>query len=313
MNAEIEDLTRMLPAGDPELSPTRHRQLRNHFEREIARPRLRPRLRLTMLLAPAAAGVLALVVGFQALNGPGELTEKVSYVPAPIIKVQDGTTEDVAATLNRIADAAARRPAVAIRPDQFAYTETMVTSTRPEQQRTFDGPVELIALHRRQTWIPQDVSQEGLIRENGNDIPVVQAAGSLNHEQLAGLPADPAALLEWLYARQGDRDPGRAFSQIQTLMDEAIVPPATRAALYRATALIPGVRVVPSSADATNRKGIAVAFDADGERVEWVFDRVSLAFLGTRDYLIADSGRGKAGTLLSSTAVITQKVTDGAG
>lgn len=313
MTTEIEDLARMLPAGDPELSPTRHRQLRTHFEREIARSRPRPRFRLTTLLAPVAAGALALVVGFQVLGGPGELTERVSYVPAPIVKVQDGTTEGVAATLDRIADAAARQPAVVVRPGQFTYTETMVTSTRPEQQRTFDGPVELIALHRRQTWIPQDVSARGLIREHGDDIPLTRATGDLDYGQLAKLPTDPAALLEWLYARQGDRDPGRAFGQIQALLDEAIVPPSTRAALYRATALVPGVRVVPTSADATDREGVAVAFDADGERVEWIFDKDSLAFLGTRDYLIADSSRGRAGTLLSSTAVITQKVTDSAG
>ncbi|MEV7010474.1 CU044_5270 family protein [Streptosporangium sp. NPDC051022] len=315
MNAEIEDLARMLPAGEPELSPMRHRQLKNHFEREITRSRTRPRIRLLSLLTPvAAAGAVALVVGFQALGGGTDApTEKIAYVPAPIIKVQRATTGDVAATLNRIADAAAREPAVAIRPDQYVYTESMVTSTRPEQQKTFDGPVELIALHKRRTWIPQDVAEEGLIRENGRDIPLSLAGDGLNYERLAQLPTDPAALLEWLYARQEDRDPLRAFSQIQGLMSETVIPPATRAALYRATALIPGVRLVPASVDAADREGMAVAFDADGERVEWIFDKGTLAFLGTRDYLIADSGRGKAGTLLSSSAVVTQKVTDQAG
>ncbi|MER7209556.1 sigma factor [Streptosporangium sp. NPDC000239] len=53
--------------------------------------------------------------------------------------------------------------------------------------------------------------------------------------------------------------------------------------------------------------------DADGERTEWIFDADSLAFLGTRDYLIADSSRGRAGTLMSSSAVMSQTVTDQAG
>lgn len=313
MNTELDELSRMLPASDPELSPMRHRQLKNHFEREITRAPARSRVRLTTLLVPTAAGALALLVGFQALSGPGESIQKIAYVPAPIIKVHDATTRDVAATLNRIADAAAREPAVAIRPDQYAYTESTVSSTRPMEEKTFDGPVELIALHQRQTWIPQDASEKGLIREHGQDIPLTLATGDLSYEQLAKLPTDPAALLNWLYTRQDDRDPSRAFNQIQNLMSEAFVPPATRAALYRATALIPGVRVVSDSVDAADREGVAVAFDADGERTEWIFDKDSLAYLGTRDYLITDSSRGKAGTLLSTSAVVTQKVADQAG
>ncbi|MEV8634685.1 CU044_5270 family protein [Streptosporangium sp. NPDC051023] len=316
MDTEIEDLARMLPAGDPELSPMRHRQLKSHFEREIGRSRTRPRIRLISLLAPAAAGTLGLLVAFQVLGGssdPSTPIEKIAYVPAPIIKVQDATTDDVAATLERIADAAAREPAVAIRPDQYTYTESMVTSTRPMEQRTFDGPVELIALHKRQTWIPQDSSEQGLIRESGRDIPLTLAGDGLTYEQMAALPTDPAALLEWIYTRQGDRSPARAFSLVQGLMSEVIVPPTTRAAFYRATALIPGVHVIASSEDAMDRKGMAVAFDSDGERVEWVFDKDSLAYLGTRDYLIASSSRGKAGTLLSSSAVVSQAAADDQG
>ncbi|MFC3980370.1 sigma factor [Streptosporangium jomthongense] len=132
-------------------------------------------------------------------------------------------------------------------------------------------------------------------------------------EEAERIAAAVTVLLEQLYTWQGDGDPFRAFDQIQGLMSERIVPPATRAALYRATALIPGVRLVARSADAMNRQGIAVAFDADGERTEWIFDADSLTFLGTRDYLIADSSRGRAGTLMSSSAVMSQTVTDQAG
>ncbi|MEZ0074811.1 hypothetical protein [Planotetraspora sp. GP83] len=100
---------------------------------------------------------------------------------------------------------------------------------------------------------------------------------------------------------------------VRALLQETAVPPATRAGLYRATALIPGVRVVSDSRDALGRKGIAVAYDLDGERTEWVFDKASLAYLGMRDYLLTDSDRGEAGTVLSAGAVVTQKVVDEAG
>ncbi|MEU1879951.1 hypothetical protein ABZ470_21785 [Streptosporangium sp. NPDC020072] len=63
-----------------------------------------------------------------------------------------------------------------------------------------------------------------------------------------------------------------AFSELFGEHAQTIYRYAARAALYRATALIPGVRLVARSADAMNRQGIAVAFDADGERTEWIFD-----------------------------------------
>ncbi|MFD0885883.1 hypothetical protein ACFQ08_15140 [Streptosporangium algeriense] len=64
-----------------------------------------------------------------------------------------------------------RRPGRHRPPGQYVYTESSVTSTRPERQRTFDGPVELIVLHKRQTLIPEDGSAQGIIRENGQDAP----------------------------------------------------------------------------------------------------------------------------------------------
>jgi hypothetical protein len=314
LNAEIEDIARMLPMGDPELTPTRHRELKAHFAGEIGRRRrARPRLRLAALLAPVATAGVAAALLVPSLARHGSTPQDVSYVPAPVIRIPAATTKGVARTLNRIADAAARRPTVAIGPHQYTYTRSMVESTRQDQQRTFDGTVELIALHERQTWLPEDTSGTGLSRENGQDMSLHLAIDALNYRRLAALPTDPAALLDRLYARQGDRNPARAFDQIQELMDEASVPPATRAALYRATALIPGVRVVSDSVDALGRKGFAVAFDANGERGEWIFDRTSLAYLGQRDYLLEDSGRGKAGTLMSADAVQSQTVVDHKG
>jgi hypothetical protein len=316
MNVEYEEIARMLPEpGDPELSPLRHRQLKEHLIRETtARPRRRRRIRLAALGVPIAAGTAALALALPTLVGAGSHQEDVAYVPAPVIRVPAVSRAKVAPTLDRIANAAARGPAADAGPHRYTYTKSMVESVRPTQERTFDGPVEMIALHVRQTWIPLDLSKEtGLSRENGQEMTLHSAIDALGYRQLAALPADPAALLDRLYARQGDRDPGRAFDQIQNLMSEVVVPPATRAALYRATALIPGVRVVSDSQDALGRKGIAVAFDKDGERSEWVFDKTSFAYLGDRDYLIADSGQGKAGTLMSAGAIQAQTVVDGKG
>ncbi|MCO6007197.1 CU044_5270 family protein [Actinoallomurus purpureus] len=314
MNTEFKEIADMLPGiGDPELPSMRHRQLKEHFMREVTgHRRAGRRIRLAALLAPLAAGAAALSLAIPGLVGHGSHSEEVAYVPVKIIHVPVASKKGVARTLNQIADAAARVPAVTA--GQYAYTKSMVESTRPTEQRSFDGPVEMIALHPRQVWMPLDLLKKtGLARESGQDTTLHSAIDSLGYKQLATLPTDPATLLNRLYVRQGDRDPARAFDQIQTLMNEQIVPPATRAALYRATALIPGVRVVNASEDALGRKGIAVSFDAHGERTEWVFDKTSFAYLGDRDYLINNSSQGRAGTLMSASAVQTQKLVSDKG
>ena len=206
MNPEIDEIARMLPdLAGPDLSPQRHRELKSHLVSEIGRRR-RPSLRL-LALAPAAAAALALALVVPSLVRHESSSQDVAYVPAPVIHVPVATTKGVKSTLDRIADAAARQPAPAVGPHQYTYTRSMVSSTRPEQERTFDGPVELIALHPRQTWLPQDLSKTGLIRESGQDETLHVAIDAMNYERLAALPTDPATLGPALHA-SGRPGPG---------------------------------------------------------------------------------------------------------
>jgi hypothetical protein len=85
---------------------------------------------------------------------------------------------------------------------------------------------------------------------------------------VAGLPTDPDALLARI--RKDYRDKGRdvtTYGVIAMLFrDNQLIPPKTNAALYRALAKIPGVRVVENATDYAGRQGIGVAFGGGNEK-----------------------------------------------
>ncbi|MFJ9653983.1 hypothetical protein [Streptomyces microflavus] len=91
------------------------------------------------------------------------------------------------------------------------------------------------------------------------------------------------------------------------------LPPDTTAALYRAAALIPGVDIVPDAVDAAGRHGVAVARTHDGERIEWIFDESTVRLLDERTVLVEDNAWGKAGTVVTSVALIDSGIVDEAG
>jgi hypothetical protein len=79
------------------------------------------------------------------------------------------------------------------------------------------------------------------------------------------------------------------------------------AALYRAAALIPGVTVVADVTDAIGRHGVAVAFTYQGTRMEWIFNRQTVRYLGARHINVAD------GATTSMAAVVQRAFVDHAG
>ncbi|WP_435804348.1 hypothetical protein [Streptomyces hirsutus] len=55
---------------------------------------------------------------------------------------------------------------------------------------------------------------------------------------------------------------------------------------------------------AAGRHGVAVARTHDGERTEWIFDKSTARLLGERTVLLEDNAWGKAGTVVTSVALI---------
>ncbi|MEU9352492.1 hypothetical protein AB0D65_16215 [Streptomyces griseoloalbus] len=74
-----------------------------------------------------------------------------------------------------------------------------------------------------------------------------------------------------------------------------------------------GGDVVSDAVDAAGRNGVAVARTHDGERTEWIFDKSAAGLLGERTVLVEDNAWGKAGTVVSSVAVIDSGIVDEAG
>jgi hypothetical protein len=82
--------------------------------------------------------------------------------------------------------------------------------------------------------------------------------------------------------------PQEAFTTIGDLLRESIAPPKVSAALYRAAALIPGVTIVPSAADAIGWHAIAVAMINTRVQYEWIFSKRTFLYLGERDVNVSD-------------------------
>jgi hypothetical protein len=161
---------------------------------------------------------------------------------------------------------------------------------------------------------------QGLLREDGQDTSLAPTAlgdgppprcpqrGGVNdpsYRFLQSLPTDPRALLSLIYQQmQGQQpQPQEAFTTIGDMLHEAIAPPQVSAALYRAAALIPGVTVVPDATNALSRHGVAVAFQAQGVRMEWIFDRQTFQYIGEDDINVADGSTNGESAILQQAFV----------
>ena len=243
------------------------------------------------------------------------------------------TASGASVTLDRIAVAAMASDATPVRDDQFVYVRSLTLGN----EGTFDGPVRLAkAPHERRIWTPQDpgpLKTVGWILETGKGavmpgqtIPIETTdavpAGIFHptYKWLASLPTDPGALLDLLYDQvkvaDGESREQAVFTTIGDLVSETVMPPANAAALYRAAARIPGVTQISDAVDTAGRHGIAITREdaRSATRNEWIFDRDTLAFLGSRSYITHDPTKGiTSDTLYGSTAIMRRAVVDRRG
>ncbi|MFD8001587.1 CU044_5270 family protein [Streptomyces mirabilis] len=317
---DYQDLAELLPApGRPVLAQDRHRVLREHLMEHIthettreqsaatntspstspsASPvtpaRRRPGRRLVLVAAPLA---LATVVGLGvAVDG-----------------AQDGKRDTAAAgvtaddhrkatqLLDRIALAAADRPAVTVRDDQYIYTKSQ--GSAGELGVDFSSPAELAKRKgtfkveeykgtvRQEQWDSVDGKRDGLRKgvaladPSKKMVMDMVGTGYLTFRQLQALPTDPDELLKKLSGDAKNVEASRVtevvVENLGAILDDATLLPDLSAALYRATAELPGVRVVDHVKDAAGREGIGLTFDGAPKGYAWVFDSSSLVHLGT--------------------------------
>ena len=322
--AEREQASRMLPPTPyPEPAPGRMEVRRQHFLSEAdrqgrsrsPRPALRLRGRLGLVLGTvvaAGATVVVLSVGSGSVDAPRNVP------PASAASVQ---------LLERAALAAATTPQTKVRAGQYSYVKTVGhTSVLSE---TKAGKMDLLREDEgMEQWTSVDGNERSLQRKGGNDnlLPGTPGRGNLNsptYNFLAALPTDPDTLLKRIrddaeenHGAGSDSTTGpdqEAFVTIGDLLRNGVTPPETSAALYRAAALIPGVDAIPDAVDAAGRHGVAVVRTHDGERTEWIFDKGTARFLGERTVLVEGNAWGKAGTVVTSVALVSSGIVDKAG
>lgn len=318
--SEAEEL---LATAEWDLPPERHRHFKDvlmqqidHDHGRIQQPSVRRRFARPAVLVPLVSAALAGVL----------LTTLTTGGNTPAAQ-----TAGASGTLDRIATAAMASDTTPVRDGQFVYVRSLERSNTG----TFTGPVRLGALHTEERWTAQGSGPlriTGWLRASGKDAvmpgqlipvdatePVPEGVDRPTYRWLASLPTDPGALLARLREEarpvEGESRDQAVFSLIGELISGTVMPPANAAAFYRAAAKLPGVREIPDAVDATGRHGIAITLDDTGfaTRDEWIFDKETLALLGSRFY-ITDPERGiTKETLAGTSAVMETAVVDRKG
>ncbi|RAJ74827.1 MULTISPECIES: CU044_5270 family protein [unclassified Streptomyces] len=323
---DIAAIARLLPApAAHDLSREQHLRHKERLMQRIdqdqvtARPRPARRLLRPALLVPVSALALGAVLTAGIVVAGGD------DAPATTASTRQAAPS-ATVLLDRISLAASKGDSLQVRDDQFVYLRSKSTGADLTSGKAVVGP-----LRETESWIAQkpgplhtlgmtktDGETSAINAELGDTDGTPAGLGRPTYNWLASLPTDPDKLLTYLYAKtpefEGVERDQAVFDQIGSLVG-TVMPPDTAAALYRAAARIPGVSKAPGAHDAIGRTGVGISRDDKtfGTRTEWVFDRKDLNFLGSRSYLVKDTKYGKAGTLMSSDAVIAQAVVDKAG
>jgi hypothetical protein len=327
--SEVAELAQLLPApAERDLPNGRRHLLKEHLMTEFRNdqagrqaagptgpggpggPRRPRRLWLTGpagLATAAGAAVLAAAVA------GGSVWALGGGAPGPA-GAAPGAHLTAARLLAKVADAAARAKPTDVTDGQFAYVASKIAYGRT------DGPAPA-KIHDRQVWMPaadlcqgvmesEDRQQADSYPERGPNgkCPNPGAMAGPTYRLLQSLPTEPHALLRLIHRTvdgAGQSPDQEAFTTIGDLLGESIAPPDVSAALYKAAALIPGVKVVPGVTDAIGRPGIAVSFSFRGAQNEWIFDQRTFQFLGERDLV--------HGRVDYTSAIITRAFVDHAG
>ncbi len=209
-----------------------------------------------------------------------------------------GPSPALAATFERLARIAASGPSLVPGPGQYLY----VDSDQRYSATGSNGGAGCItyALIHQQAWIAANGS--GLVQAtigpssftSASDRTVCAkmpppARGTSRTwsapgcypispvKDMGALSTNPRRLLRQI---GGARPSGADFEEIGDLLRQTDASPALRAALYRAAALIPGVRLLGTVKDHIGRTGLGVAYEDRRITYELIFNARTAALLG---------------------------------
>ncbi|WP_344481759.1 CU044_5270 family protein [Nonomuraea monospora] len=246
-------------------------------------------------LAPSVLAVVTAVAAlFVILNGAAH------RVPQPVTAVRTTPIDSPRAMLLQAALMAERRQASGPpRDDQWLYRR-VATRQPGDTERT-----------TQEYWTRYDGTEQ-VVRQNGGAMQRHRIEPDPDDDdltpkeyaaKLAALPTDPARLLAHVRAdrhwsakpegeKPGEHPDARVFRVLSVYLEEEVtMPPEQEAAIFRALAGIPGIRVDHGVPDAVGRQGIGIAYDlgaqhdAEGQLVSrsyLVLDPTTYEFLGRR-------------------------------
>ena len=253
----------------------------------------------------ATAGALALALGAGADAGA------TLWHPGSHATSGRGVTVQLLA--DRAAKAAAAEPDVA--PGQWVYTKALDVRIVSNANQVMTGwttaddsvwAYYLDGKFLRTPWnplfVPVAVSKSGKETIVGTAVP---------YSALAKAPSSPAALDRYILSFEPkglyrSADNWAIYNTITEMLTQYVMPPRVTAELYRAIALIPGVRVVPHTTDVAGRPGTGFAlYVGDHMTTEIVLSSSSYRFLGLQ-YLYSNAPR-------AGMAVLSQQFVSGPG
>ncbi|MCP2257502.1 hypothetical protein LX15_001187 [Streptoalloteichus tenebrarius] len=156
------------------------------------------------------------------------------------------------------------------------------------------------------------------IPELGTTGPCQLVQGSWNYptpEFMAGLPRDPRQLHDRIKSYvDGQKDlRGGVITVVSRMLSAGWTPKDLRAALYRVLADLPDIQIMEHKANLDGRTGVAFsAGDTGSTRWEIIIDPDTGRFIGEREVATSDWEDVRAGTLWTSSSVVTG-VADGMG
>jgi hypothetical protein len=283
-------LARIAQANAIAVTPIRART------RTGARPRFLPTWAWRTGIAATAAAALA--AGLVVTMGPtGRAGNQVSG-PSGSSSTSSAAFGPAGEAIELAAAYAAARPFTQPRPDQWAYIELKIVAPDLRHSGATSETV-------RKSWYRIDGTQIAIPNSSGRiDITThpedegrVGPKPALNphdYPTLAGMPADPQALLTFL--RTGlepvadpnlDRS-GSLFGLIGYILRENVLPPNVTAALLRAAALIPGVTQVSGTVTVDGHPAIAVGRVDGWARQDILLDPDTKEFLGSESVAVED-------------------------
>ncbi|QQQ74645.1 CU044_5270 family protein [Saccharothrix sp. 6-C] len=272
----------VLLAGIAERGPVRLRKRRSRYALVGAS---------VVGLAAAVAATITLLPSGRPAPGGQALTTASS---AAAVEAEPVT--DPVRLLAFAARAARADPAAPPRPDQFVYTRS-----------------EAGGDPAREIWLSVDGVHDGLLtnhdgstsrlpgcvggqRDVFKDPAVVLGTEPCEPRPAyrSDLPTDVDGMLAHLDANASG-EPGSVNARgkdVLALINESLLPPLTRAALYEAAARVPGLSVVRDARDAAGRPGVGITWPVppgaspDAEPVTVVFDARTYELLGTNFHAI---------------------------